>query len=137
MLFVVAGSAGLYLPDLQTIFLSRIALGIAVAFIMTAQTALIGDYFEGEARNALTGLSARNFGGLLFILLAGISLQFISPWLSTPVIGFAGYEGLFLGVAILLGSLILITAGVALLPATAKARISQAPSTTAAGREDE
>jgi MFS family permease len=73
MLFVVAGSAGLFLPDLPTIFMSRILLGVAVALIMTAQTALIGDYFAGEARRALTGLqiSARNFGGLLFILLAG------------------------------------------------------------------
>ena len=73
LLFVVAGSAGLFLPDLPSIFLSRIVLGVAVALIMTAQTALIGDYFAGEARSALTGLqiSARNFGGLLFILLAG------------------------------------------------------------------
>lgn len=73
MLFVVAGSAGLFLPDLPTIFMSRIVLGVAVALIMTAQTALIGDYFAGEARSALTGLqiSARNFGGLTFILLAG------------------------------------------------------------------
>jgi MFS family permease len=73
LLFVLAGSAGLFLPDLPTIFMSRIVLGVAVALIMTAQTALIGDYFAGEARNALTGLqiSARNFGGLLFILLAG------------------------------------------------------------------
>ena len=42
-LFVVAGSAGVYLPDLPTIFMSRVVLGIAVALIMTAQTALIGD----------------------------------------------------------------------------------------------
>lgn len=73
MLFVISGSAGLYLPDLTTIFMSRIVLGIAVALIMTSQTALIGDYFTGESRKALTALqiSARNFGGLLFILLAG------------------------------------------------------------------
>src|SRR5690606_8037450 len=60
--------------------LSRIALGVAVAFIMTAQTALIGDYFTGEARSALTGLqiSARNFGGLVFILLAGL-IAAVSP----------------------------------------------------------
>lgn len=80
LLFVAAGSAGMYLPDLPTIFLSRIALGIAVAFIMTAQTALIGDYFTGEARSTLTGLqiSARNFGGLVFILLAGV-VAVVSP----------------------------------------------------------
>ena len=73
VLFVVSGCAGLVLPDLPTIFASRLVLGIAVALIMTAQTALVGDYFTGDDRNALTGLqiSARNFGGLVFISLAG------------------------------------------------------------------
>jgi MFS family permease len=73
ILFILSGCAGLVLPDLPSIFASRLVLGVAVALIMTAQTALIGDYFSGEDRNALTGLqiSARNFGGLAFILLAG------------------------------------------------------------------
>lgn len=90
MLFVIAGSAGLYLPNLPTIFLSRIALGIAVAFIMTAQTALAGDYFAGEARSALTGLqiSARNFGGLVFILLASV-VAAVSPRWAFGVYGLA------------------------------------------------
>lgn len=90
ILFVVAGSAGLYLPNLPAIFLSRIALGIAVAFIMTAQTVLVGDYFAGEARSALTGLqiSARNFGGLVFILLAGLAAA-VSPRWAFGVYGLA------------------------------------------------
>lgn len=54
---------------------------------MTAQTALIGDYFTGDDRNALTGLqiSARNLGGLVFILSAG--------WVATlsPRLPFAIY----------------------------------------------
>ncbi len=37
-LFVIAGSAGLLLPDLASIFASRLLLGVAVALIMTAQT---------------------------------------------------------------------------------------------------
>ncbi|HEV7327947.1 MAG TPA: MFS transporter [Bosea sp. (in: a-proteobacteria)] len=87
ILFVLSGSAGLVLPDLPTIFASRLVLGIAVALIMTAQTALIGDYFSGDDRNALTGLqiSARNLGGLVFILTAG--------WVATisPRLPFAIY----------------------------------------------
>ncbi|MDH4985702.1 MFS transporter [Aminobacter anthyllidis] len=73
ILFAVAGCAGLVLPDLPTIFASRLVLGVAVALIMTAQTALVGDYFTGDRRSALSGLqiSARNFGGLVFISLAG------------------------------------------------------------------
>lgn len=87
ILFVLSGCAGLVLPDLAMIFASRLVLGIAVALIMTAQTALIGDYFTGDERNALAGLqiSARNLGGLVFILLAG--------WVATasPRLPFAIY----------------------------------------------
>jgi MFS family permease len=90
VLFVLSGSAGLALPDLPTIFLSRLVLGIAVALIMTAQTALIGDYFTGDDRNALTGLqiSARNLGGLVFILTAGW-VATLSPRLPFAIYGFA------------------------------------------------
>jgi MFS family permease len=90
VLFVISGCAGLILPGLPTIFLSRLVLGVAVALIMTAQTALIGDYFTGDDRNALTGLqiSARNLGGLVFILTAGW-VATISPRLPFAIYGFA------------------------------------------------
>jgi MFS family permease len=90
ILFVIAGCAGLLLPDLPTIFASRLALGVAVALIMTAQTALIGDYFTGDDRSALSGLqiSARNFGGLVFISLAGWFAA-ISPRLPFAIYGVA------------------------------------------------
>lgn len=89
-LFVLSGCAGLILPDLPTIFMSRLVLGIAVALIMTAQTALVGDYFSGDDRNALTGLqiSARNLGGLVFILTAGW-VAAISPRLPFAIYGMA------------------------------------------------
>lgn len=90
VLFVIAGCAGLVLPDLPSIFASRLILGVAVALIMTAQTALIGDYFTGDDRNALTGLqiSARNFGGLVFISLAGWAAT-LSPRLPFAIYGLA------------------------------------------------
>ncbi|WP_293798168.1 MFS transporter [uncultured Bosea sp.] len=90
VLFVIAGCAGLVLPDLPSIFTSRLVLGIAVALIMTAQTALVGDYFTGDDRNALTGLqiSARNFGGLVFISLAGWAAT-LSPRLPFAIYGLA------------------------------------------------
>lgn len=80
VLFIVSGCAGLVLPNLPAIFASRLVLGIAVALIMTAQTALIGDYFDGQRRSAFAGLqvSARNFGGFLFISLAGC-VALLSP----------------------------------------------------------
>ena len=82
VLFTLAGCAGLVLPSLPAILASRLVLGIAVALIMTAQTALIGDYFTGERRSVLTGwqISARNFGGFLFISLAGWVAQWSPRW---------------------------------------------------------
>jgi MFS family permease len=90
ILFVTAGCAGLVLPSLSTILASRLLLGIAVALIMTAQTALVADYFSGADRSALMGLqiSARNFGGLLFITLAGWAAS-LSPRLPFAIYGLA------------------------------------------------
>lgn len=90
LLFAFAGAAGLVLPDLPSIFVSRIILGVAVALIMTTQTALVGDYFAGADRSALTGLqtSARNFGGLVFISIAGC-LAAVSPRWPFAVYGLA------------------------------------------------
>ncbi|WP_394689117.1 MFS transporter [Hoeflea sp.] len=89
-LFVLSGPAGLCLPDLGWILASRLVLGVAVAMIMTAQTALVGDYFSGQRRSALMGLqvSARNFGGMGFILLAG-ALASIAPRLPFAIYGLA------------------------------------------------
>ncbi|MCV0427613.1 MAG: MFS transporter [Roseibium sp.] len=74
LLFVVAGSAGAYLPDLVSILVSRLVLGVAVAMTMTAQVALVGDLFSGSRRSAFMGwqTTAINFSGLLFIGLAGL-----------------------------------------------------------------
>lgn len=86
-LFVVAGSAGLYLPDLYLILASRFVLGIGMALIMTAETALVGDTFTGARRNIFTGwqIASTNFGGFLFITLAS--------WLAghEPRLAFAVY----------------------------------------------
>jgi len=73
LLFALSGSAGAYLPDLQSILASRLLLGVAVALTMTAQVALVGDLFAGERRSAFMGLqtAAINFSGFLYIGLAG------------------------------------------------------------------
>ncbi|MBO9455709.1 MFS transporter [Paracoccus sp. R12_1] len=74
ILFILAGSAGLVLPTLPLILVSRLGLGVALAMIMTTQSALLGDYFSGRALQKVSSgqVSARNFGGLVFILLAGL-----------------------------------------------------------------
>lgn len=89
-LFVLAGMAGLVLPTLGQILASRLLLGVAVAMIMTAQTALVGDLFAGARRQSLVGLqiAARNFGGLVFIALASW-LAGMAPRLPFAVYGLA------------------------------------------------
>ncbi|MFD1795062.1 MFS transporter [Paracoccus aurantiacus] len=74
LVYAVAGTAGLYLQSLEMILVSRLVLGLGVAAIMTAQAALIGDYFEGPARGRLMGyqMGAVNLGGLVFVMTAGM-----------------------------------------------------------------
>lgn len=73
-LFALAGSAGLWLASLEAILASRLALGLGVTAVMTAQSALVGDYFAGPARARFMGrqMAATSFGGFMFIAAAGL-----------------------------------------------------------------
>ncbi|KAJ53996.1 hypothetical protein ACMU_04640 [Actibacterium mucosum KCTC 23349] len=73
-LYVVAGAAPLWPMSLEAIFVSRLVLGVAVALVLTTSAALVGDLFLGERRAGVLGLqiSARNFGGMLGIVGAGM-----------------------------------------------------------------
>ena len=73
IIYALAGTAGLYLNSLEAILASRLMLGLGVAAIMTAQAALVGDYFEGPERGRLMGyqMAATNIGGLVFVTTAG------------------------------------------------------------------
>jgi MFS family permease len=90
VIYAIAGTAGLYLPTLETILASRLALGLGVALIMTAQAALIGDYFDGPARGRLMGyqMAATNLGGLVFVTTAG-ALAAIDARLPFAIYGLA------------------------------------------------
>lgn len=83
ILFAVAGSAGLWLGNLWAVLASRLVLGLAVAAVMTAQAALLGDIFSGEQRGRFMGyqMAAVNFGGFFFIGLAG---WMASVWAMLP-----------------------------------------------------
>ncbi|MDD3591025.1 MAG: MFS transporter [Sulfurovum sp.] len=74
LFFALAGSAGLYLPDIYSLLLSRFALGIAIAVLMILTTSLIGDYFQAEERHRYMGLQSAftSVGGLLFLLAGGM-----------------------------------------------------------------
>ena len=58
VLYGLAGAAGYVLDDLHAILASRAVLGVAVAGTMTSVTALVGDYYSGEARTRYAGLQS-------------------------------------------------------------------------------
>ena len=77
ILFVIGGSSGFYLDNFYAILVGRAVLGLAVALTMTSSTALIGDYFDEEARHkfmAKQGLAV-GLGGIVFINAGGLLAQ--------------------------------------------------------------
>ncbi len=95
MIYALAGGAGFLLDNIYHLLASRALLGISVGFIMTTATTLIGDYFEGNERNAFLGTQAAfmALGGTVFVALAGVlaDISWRYPFLlylfSLPVIG--------------------------------------------------
>lgn len=77
-LFGVAGMSGYFLDSLAALLASRVVLGIGSALVMTATTALIADYYQGEARSRFIGLQAAlmGFGGVLFLAGGGALAEF-------------------------------------------------------------
>lgn len=77
-LFVASGASGFVLDSLRDILISRALVGLAVACVMTAATALLVDLTEGMTRNVVIGqqIAATGVGGLVFPLLAGILAQY-------------------------------------------------------------
>ncbi|MBO6784057.1 MAG: MFS transporter [Alphaproteobacteria bacterium] len=56
LLYLVAGLAPVWLDSLPAILASRALLGIAAGSILTVSTTLIGDFYEGAARNRMAGV---------------------------------------------------------------------------------
>lgn len=69
LLYVVSGSAGLWLNDLEWLLVSRLLLGVAVGMVMVCSMALITDHFQGAERDRAMGIqaSAMSAGGIIFI----------------------------------------------------------------------
>ena len=51
MVYAVVGVAPVFLTDLRAIIISRVGVGLSEALIMVLSTTMIGDYFEGAARD--------------------------------------------------------------------------------------
>ncbi len=74
VLYGLAGTAGYVLDDLYAILASRAALGVAVAGTMTSVTALVGDYYSGEARTRYAGLQSlvMSLGAVVCVAAGGL-----------------------------------------------------------------
>ncbi|MEX2528638.1 MAG: MFS transporter [Gemmatimonadota bacterium] len=72
--YAVTGTAGAFLPSVGAILVSRGLLGLAVAGVMTAVTALLADYYGGADRARVMGFQAAfmGLGGLVFTGLGGL-----------------------------------------------------------------
>ncbi|GAA5511880.1 hypothetical protein Dcar01_00594 [Deinococcus carri] len=74
LLYALAGSSGLYAPNLWTLMLGRVLLGLAVGATMTAGSALVADLFAGQERARFLGLQSAftSLGGVIFLPLGGL-----------------------------------------------------------------
>jgi MFS family permease len=99
ILYGIAGGSGLVLDSLYAILAGRALLGVAVAGVMTSATALIADYYSGQALNIEAGTNDIVVLPTLLILiaLANAEASGIAGWailvgealILGPVIGFA------------------------------------------------
>jgi len=73
LVFGIAGTSGYFAESFFFMFVGRAILGLSIAGIKTATVAMVGDYYEGAARNRVIGWqgSAMKFGGVIFMLLGG------------------------------------------------------------------
>ncbi|MNK37115.1 Tetracycline resistance protein, class C [compost metagenome] len=84
-LYGLAGASGYFIDWLPGILIGRAFFGIAMAGLMTSSMALVGDTFDGEARNRFMGLQASfvGLGGVGFLALGGFlaSMSWRTPFL--------------------------------------------------------
>ena len=73
-LYAISGTAGVYLPTIYHILLSRAILGVCIAAILTVVTSLIADYFDGPERSSLVGMQTMfmSIGSTVYGFLAGV-----------------------------------------------------------------
>lgn len=78
VLYALAGTTGIYLEDAYWVLGGRLALGMAVAMVMTTATTLISQYFHGAERGRFLGLQATfmALGGVVLLPLGGVLAYF-------------------------------------------------------------
>ena len=67
-LFTVAGLSGIVLPTLEMILVSRFVMGLGMAGVATASTALIADYYDADQQAKVMGMQSAATGASILIL---------------------------------------------------------------------
>lgn len=99
LIFTVAGSSGYYLDTMISILIGRFILGIGLAGISIAVTALIAEYYTGAQREKVIGFQSAAMGlGVLILETSGGLLAGIG-WREPFLIYIVGMV-IFLGVVI-------------------------------------
>jgi len=73
IIYFITGVGGGFAHSITQLLVIRALFGIGVGLIIPLSTALIADFFSGEQRTKMMGLSGSvsHFGGVIFTLLAG------------------------------------------------------------------
>lgn len=119
LLYALAGSSGLYAPDLTTLMLGRVLLGLAVGATMTAGAALVADLFAGTERARFLGLQSAftSLGGVIFLPLGGLLAG----------LGWRAPFAVYLAALLIVPLVLRLPRGVAAGPATAEAASERVP----------
>ena len=72
--YAISGTSGYFSSDLYFILLGRMLLGVSISIIMTIAATLIGDFFEGKARQRFIGYQTAFIGmaGVIFLIMGGL-----------------------------------------------------------------
>ena len=78
VVYAVVGVAPVFLTDLRAIIISRVAVGLSEALIMVLSTTMIGDYFEGPARDKWLAAQTAfaSVSAMAFFILGGVLGRF-------------------------------------------------------------
>ena len=97
--FTLAGISGYFLNDIGTILAGRFILGIGLAGISVCSTALVTEYYHGEARARVIGLQSAAMGVGILVLESGGGLLAELGWHMPFLVYLVGAPGL-LGIAL-------------------------------------
>ncbi|MEF2279499.1 MFS transporter [Deinococcus sp. YIM 134068] len=119
LLYALAGSSGLYAPDLTTLMLGRVLLGLAVGATMTAGAALVADLFAGTERARFLGVQSAftSLGGVIFLPLGGLLAE----------VGWRAPFAVYLAALLIVPLALRLPRGEAAGPATAEAASERVP----------